>query len=91
MSAVVVAVPTHYYAVSSPTGNLVIHGVASGTYVAHIWAMGESGTVSPVVGRRISISGSNVDLGAVAVTESAATAHKNKFGENYEDERPSTY
>lgn len=91
MSAVVVAVPTPYYAVSSAAGNLVIHDVAPGTYVAHIWAMGNSETNADTLGRRITVSGKNVDLGSIEVTESALAAHKNKFGENYDEKKPSAY
>jgi plastocyanin len=91
MSAVVVAVPTPYYAVSSAAGNLAIHDVAPGTYVAHIWAMGDSETNADALGRRITVSGRNVDLGSIAVTASALAAHKNKFGDNYDDKKPSAY
>jgi plastocyanin len=91
MSAVVVTVPTPYFASSSAAGALVIHDVVPGTYIVHAWAMGNSDTTLAAVGRRVSISGSTTDLGVITLQESADSSHKNKFGEDYEEKRPSTY
>ena len=91
MSAVVVAVPTTYYAVSSSTGALVIRDVAPGAYVAHLWAMGESGANAEILDHRLNVSGKTMDVGALAITESAVPAHKNKFGEDYDNKKSSSY
>lgn len=91
MSAVVVSVPTPYYATSSASGNLVIHDVAPGDYMLHVWSMGNSDANPAANGRRISISGSSVDLGTLAIEESAPGPHKNKFGEDYETRKPPAY
>src|SRR5277367_4168740 len=91
MSAVVVSVPTPYFAVSSPSGSLVIRDVAPGTYTMHVWAVGSSDTNLAAIGRRVSVSGNSLDLGTVALEVSVPAAHKNKFGEDYEAKKPSSY
>jgi plastocyanin len=91
MSAVVVSVPTPYFAVSSPSGSLVIHNVAPGDYIMHVWTMGSSDANLATVGRRVAISVGDSDLGTIAVQESQSSAHKNKFGEDYEEKRPPSY
>jgi plastocyanin len=91
MSAVVVSVPTPYFALSSAAGNLVIHDVVPGTYLMHVWAMGSSDTNLATIGRRISVSGNTLDLGTISLEESIPAAHKNKFGEDYEARKPSSY
>lgn len=91
MSAVVVSVPTPYFAASSPAGSLVIHGVAPGTYIMHVWAMGNSDTTLAAKGRRVTISEGTIDLGTIALVESVPTSHKNKFGEDYDTRRSPPY
>jgi hypothetical protein len=91
MSAVVVSVPTPYFAVSSPAGNLVIHDVPPGAYIMHVWAMGNSDTSLATAGRRVSVSGPSLDLGTIEIEGAVPAAHKNKFGEDYEEKKPSPY
>jgi len=91
MSAIVISVPTPYYATSSYSGILSIHDVPPGTYIMHTWAMGNPDKNFSEGGRRISVSGSTMDLGTIALEESPAQAHKNKFGEDYNADHPSTY
>jgi plastocyanin len=91
MSAVVVSVPTPYFATSSSAGNLTIHDVAPGNYMMHVWAMGNSDANLAEMGRRISISGGNIDLGTIAMEESQSGPHKNKFGEDYDVKKPTPY
>jgi len=83
MSAVVVSVPTPYFAVSSAAGSLSIRDVAPGSYMMHVWAMGTSDTDLAAIGHRVSVSGTSVDLGTIALKESIPGPHKNKFGEDY--------
>jgi plastocyanin len=89
MSAVVVSVPTPYFAMSTAAGNLTIHDVAPGTYMMHVWAMGNSDSDLAANGRRISVSGGTVDLGTIALQESMPSSHKNKFGEDYDTKKSS--
>ena len=91
MSAVVVTVPTPYYTVSSASGSLVIRDVAPGNYMMHVWVMGNSDANLAAIGRRVTISGSAVDLGTIALEESTPGPHKNKFGEDYSTTKPSNY
>ncbi len=89
MSAVVVSVPTPYFATSSVAGSLVIHDVSPGTYMMHVWAMGDTDSELAAIGRRVSISAASVDLGTIALQESVPGPHKNKFGEDYDTSKPS--
>jgi plastocyanin len=89
MSAVVVSVPTPYFTTSSAAGNLVIRDVPSGTYMMHVWAMGNSDANLAAIGRRVTVSGPSVDLGPIALEESLPAPHKNKFGEDYPKPAPS--
>ena len=91
MSAVVVSVPTPYFAVSSPAGSLIIRDVPPGAYAMHVWVVGSSDANLAAIGRRVSVSGNSIDLGTIAIEESAPAAHKNKFGEDYEEKRPAAY
>lgn len=88
MSAVVVTVPTQYYASSSSSGALVIHDVEPGTYEVNVWAMGSSEKSLAAFHHRINVSGRTFDLGQIALDVAAPGPHKNKFGEDY-DQRPS--
>jgi len=88
MSAVVVSVPTPYFATSSAAGSLVIHDVSPGTYMMHVWAMGNSDSELAAIGRRVSISAASVDLGTIALQETLPGPHKNKFGEDYDTSKP---
>jgi plastocyanin len=91
MSAVVVSVPTPYFAMSTAAGNLTIHDVAPGTYMMHVWAMGNSDSDLAAIGRRVSVAGPTVDLGTIALQESIPGPHKNKFGEDYDTKKASSY
>jgi plastocyanin len=91
MSAVIVSVPTPYFAVSSPAGSLTIHDVTPGSYMLHVWAMGTSDTDLAAIGRRVSVSGTSVDLGTIALQESMPGPHKNKFGEDYTTTKQPAY
>jgi plastocyanin len=91
MSAVVVTVPTPYYAMSTAAGTLTIRDVPPGNYIMHVWAMGNSDANLGPTGRRVTVSGSSVDLGTIAMEESAPGPHKNKFGEDYDAKKTSSY
>jgi hypothetical protein len=86
-----VSVPTPYFAVSSPAGSLTIHDVTPGSYMMHVWAMGASDPDLAAIGRRVSVSGTSVDLGTIALQESMPGPHKNKFGEDYTTTKQPAY
>ncbi|MBT9332360.1 hypothetical protein [Paracidobacterium acidisoli] len=91
MSAIIITVPTRWFAVSSATGAVTIPDVAPGTYDLHVWAMGSSDASLAALGRRISVSGRTRELGTISVEASIPGPHKNKFGEDYDVSQPSSY
>ena len=91
MSAVVVSVPTTYFSSSMVNGPLVIHGVEPGTYDMHLWAIGNGNSLSAAQNRRVIIGDTNTDLGPFLVHTSPVGSHKNKFGDDYDIQRPEQY
>ncbi len=91
MSAVIVSVPTTYFASSTVDGALVIHDVEPGTYDMHLWAIGSGNSLSAGQTKRVVIGVTNTDLGMFTVHSSPAEPHKNKFGEDYDIQRPEQY
>jgi plastocyanin len=92
MSAVVVTLSTPHYGVSPANGIVILHAVPAGTYEMHVWAEGSSAPDLNALSRRVVVSASQKDLGTVAVTvDSHPQAHKNKFGEDYQDPNDSVY
>jgi plastocyanin len=91
MSAVVVSLPTPYFATSTPEGILVIHDVKPGSYEMHLWAIGSSDKLSSALVHAATIEGDNVDLGTFTVETTPPGPHKNKFGEDYDTDQPQQY
>ena len=91
MSAVVVSVPTTYFASSMADGSLIIHGVRPGTYDMHLWAVGSGNSLSTAQSKRVVIGDSNTDLGIFIVHSSPSGPHKNKFGDDYDVQHPEQY
>jgi plastocyanin len=91
MSAVVVSVPTLYFASSMPDGSLLIHGVEPGTYDMHLWAIGSGDNLSSAQVHRVVVRESSTDLGVFTVQTSPVGPHKNKFGEDYPMQHPEQY
>jgi plastocyanin len=92
MSAVIVTVSTPYFEVSPTDGSLTMHGVPSGTYEMHVWAEGSSAQDLNALSRRVVVTAAQKDLGVIDVTvDTHLPAHKNKFGEDYEDPNDSLY
>jgi plastocyanin len=93
MGAVVLALSTPYYAVSSSTGDVVIHNVPPGTYRLQVWS--ETGqSANPVDAQRIvQISTAQVALGQIVLqgTNNPMEQHKNKFGDDYRPSRDTPY
>ena len=92
MSAVIVTLSTPYYAVSAADGSINLHEIPPGTYEMHVWAEGSSPRDLDALSRRVLVSTFQKDLGTVEVTVDAHFhAHKNKFGEDYQDPSDSLY
>jgi len=88
MGAIVLALSSPFYAVSSNNGEIIIHNVPPGTYRLHIWS--ERAKVnSRNIPREVQISASTANLGEIdmQVTSSSFADHKNKFGEDYRNSR----
>jgi|ERR1700739_463167 len=86
MSAVVVAVDTPYYGTSDRKGNITIQNVPDGKYELHVWYERSLPEDLKVLTRSVVISSSSTNLGLIKVPEnpSFTTAHKNKYGQDYE-------
>jgi hypothetical protein len=92
MSAVVVALSTPYFGVSSRDGEVTLHDVPPGTYQMKVWAEGADAAALDALDRQVRVTPSDRNLADIRVAEDAEpTAHKDKFGEDYKPEPPTTY
>lgn len=85
MSAVVIAVPTPYFAVTDAAGRWMISDVPNGEYRLHVWYERSSAEELAKLQRDIVISGANRSLETIRVVDNAAPnpTHKNKYGKDY--------
>jgi plastocyanin len=89
MSAVVVAVPTPYYAISDRYGQVVIPNVPTGHYIQHVWHEDALPEQLSTMTREVAVSENNSTLGLVRVSASALPEpHKNKYGRDYDPPAP---
>lgn len=92
MSAVVIALATPYFAVSSEEGKVALRNVPEGTYEMHVWAEGVDAQQLSALTRRVQVGPSQTSLGMIPLTQSdTVPPHKNKFGEDYRTDNPSVY
>jgi len=85
MGAVVLALSTPYYAVSTVAGAVAIHDVPPGSYRLHVWSEAAQSS-NPVDSERIvQVGAGPVHLGEIALQVAADPMehHKNKFGDEY--------
>jgi plastocyanin len=91
MSAVVIALDTPYYAISSRHGDLQIKNVPPGRYLMRVWSEASLSDDLNRQGREITIAENTSWLGSIRLTETPVThAHKNKYGQDYEPPNPSS-
>jgi plastocyanin len=85
MGAVVIALSTPYYGISSRDGSIVLHDVPPGRYRLHVWAENVPADRLDALSRIVETAGPNTDLGALSlqITGSLMKRHQNKFGESY--------
>jgi plastocyanin len=85
MSAVVIAVPTPYYAISDAAGRWTISNVPNGHYRLHLWYERSSDENLAKLQRDIVLSDNNrtVETIRVAGDVTPNSAHKNKYGKDY--------
>lgn len=91
MSAVIISVPTPYFAISAEDGSIAMHGVEPGSYDLHLWAIGSGDDLSSAQVHRVTVDQALTDLGAFTVQSSPLGPHKNKFGEDYSPQHPQQY
>jgi hypothetical protein len=85
MGAVVLALSTPYYAVSTASGTVAIPNVPPGNYRLHVWSEAAQ-SANPVDAERTVLVGTAlVHLGEIALKGATDPMehHKNKFGEDY--------
>ena len=89
MSAVVIALNTPYYAISTERGELAIPAVPPGRYILRVWSEASLPQDLSLLAREITVSENTSSLGTVRLTESQVShAHKNKYGQDYEPSTP---
>jgi hypothetical protein len=91
MSAIVIALDTPYYGISDRRGELIIPRVPAGRYVMRTWSETALPETLNALTREINVTGNTSNLGVLQVAVGAAvTAHKNKFGMDYEPPAPNS-
>lgn len=91
MSAIVIALDTPYYAVSNRKGEIVIPRAPPGQYTLKIWAETALPENLNALTREVTISDNTSNLGVLQITAGmVSTAHKNKFGMDYEPPAPNS-
>ena len=93
MGAVVVALSTPYWGVSTASGAVAIHNVPVGSYRVHVWSEAARSANPVVTERVVQVGESAVHLGEIALEGAAdpMAHHKNKFGEDYRTSQQHNY
>ena len=84
MSAVVVALPTPYFAVSNAAGEITIPDVPAGSYRVQTWYERSSSDALASDTREVTLPAYSPMTLHVRQTIEGAVAHKNKYGKDYE-------
>lgn len=89
MSAVVIALPTPFYAISDGRGDLSIPNVPPGRYQLQIFHSSVAPDALRALTREITVAPGATSLGTFTLAESdLAFAHKNKYGRDYDRPEP---
>jgi plastocyanin len=85
MGAVILALSTPYYGISTKDGIVSIHNVPAGSYRLNVWGENGQPADQAAVEQIVQVSSEPVRLGNIALqtTADALARHKNKFGEDY--------
>jgi plastocyanin len=91
MSAVVVVVPSSYFAVVNKNGDFAMADVPPGRYTLHVWSEDALPEALSGLAREVDVGGTAYSVGTVRIreTETAKAQHKNKYGQDYEPPSPS--
>lgn len=90
MSAVVIALETPYYGISDRKGEVVIPNVPVGNYTLNTWAETALPQTLSALTREVKISENTSTLGVLQINTGVVSAHKNKFGMDYEPPAPNS-
>ena len=90
MSAVVLAMPTPYFAISNAAGEVSIPDVPAGRYRLETWYERSSGEELAKLAQEVTVPGTALVSLRVRQTVEGPVAHKNKFGKDY-DTAPAPY
>ncbi len=89
MSAVVVVLPSPYFAIPNKQGDFSITGVPAGRYTMHVWNENALPATLQALSREVQVSDASHSLGMIRVQVTAASVpHKNKYGQDYEPPSP---
>jgi len=89
MSAVVVVLPSPYFAIPNKQGDFSISGVPAGHYNLHVWNENALPATLQALSREVQVSDTSHSLGMIRVQVTAASVpHKNKYGQDYEPPSP---
>jgi hypothetical protein len=93
MSAVVISVATHYYAVEDLREHFRLQDVTPGDYIFHLWVQGEDQATLDSFTHKVHVSADHADLGVIALPETPrnAVSHPNKYGQTYDAHQPPIY
>lgn len=88
MSAVIVVLPTPYFATTRSDGSFEIGGVPPGAYTLHVFHERATPAALKSMERRVEVSGQEVALGTLVVSETGyiPIPHRNKYGHEYPPE-----
>jgi plastocyanin len=91
MSAIVIALDTPYYGISNHKGQLVIPNVPVGNYIMRAWSETALPETLNALTRDVRVSENSSTLGVLEIAAGAvSSAHKNKYGMDYEPPAPNT-
>jgi len=93
MSAVIIAVPTPFFAVSDAEGRWTIPNVPTGRYRLHVWYERSSEETLAKMQSDVVLSDASRSLPAIRIAADAAPSpsHKNKYGKDYVPPSSSAY
>jgi hypothetical protein len=91
MSAVVIAVPTPYFALTDRAGNVSLPGIPPGRYKLHVWNERALPGTADAATRDLTSTAGAASFGTITLPISVApeAPHKNKYGLDYDPSAPS--
>jgi plastocyanin len=89
MSAVVIALPTPYYAISDSHGDVTIPNVPAGRYELQVFHASVAPDALRALSREITVAPGATAMGTFTLVESdLSLAHKNKYNRDYDRPEP---